>query len=382
MVRSLLAGVVLAVTGSVAFAQPAKPPASGKYWAFFGGYTGGNTGGKGIYRSELDVKTGKLTEPELAVEVGSPSFFTIDPTGKFLYAIGEAAGGKDGGGVYAFSIDAATGKLTKLNQLTSGGAGPCHISTDKSGKFAIVANYGGGSCAVFKIKADGSLEARTSFVQHKGSSVDKSRQTAPHAHCGFFDETGNYAFVADLGLDQVLVYKLNRETGEITPHTTPFIKLPDGAGPRHFHIAPSNDLMFVCGELNSTANVVKMDIPNGKFEVTQSLSTLPKPTPGNSTAECRIHPNGKFVYVSNRVGDSIAAFKNDNGKLTAIGHATEGIKIPRNFAIEPTGQWMLVANQDGNSVVVFQIGEDGVPKPTGNKINVPKPVCVKFLAKP
>ena len=140
--------------------------------------------------------------------------------------------------------------------------------------------------------------------------------------------------------------------------------------------------MFVCGELNSTANVVKMDIPHGKFEVTQSLSTLPKPTPGNSTAECRIHPSGKFVYVSNRVGDSIAAFKNDNGKLTAIGHATEGIKIPRNFAIEPTGEWMLVANQDGNSVVVFQIGDDGLPKPTGNKINVPKPVCVKFLAKP
>jgi 6-phosphogluconolactonase len=354
--------------------------AADKHWAYFGGYTGGQSGGKGIMVSEFDAKTGKLTEAELAVEVGSPSFLCIAPNGKTLYAVGES-GGKDGGGVYAYRIDKATGKLTLLNQLTSGGNGPCHIATDKAGKFAVVSNYGGGSCAVFSINDDGSLKARTAFVQHEGKSINPGNQQGPHAHSGFFDETGDYVLVADLGIDKVLIYKLNRDTGAITPHTTPFVKMPPGSGPRHFHIDPSNKLVFVNGEINSTVNVVALDLEAGKAEVVQTLSSVPQPVKGNSTAECRIHPSGKFVYVSNRGHNSIAAFKNDGGKLTAIGHATEGIKIPRNFNIDPSGNWMLVASQDGDNVAVFSIGEDGVPKPTGVKVNVPKPVCIKFVAK-
>ncbi|OWK38077.1 lactonase family protein [Fimbriiglobus ruber] len=379
--RGLVAGLaVVALAGAAAAADPA--PAAGKFWVFVGTYTGGPGKSKGIYRSEFDAKTGQLSAPEVAAEVESPSFVNIAPNGKNLYAIGET-GGKDGGGVYAFTLDPATGKLTAQNALTSGGPGPCHIATDAAGEFAVVANYGGGSTAIFKLKPDGSLAARTAFVQHKKTA--EGRQEAPHAHCGTFDNTGKFVLVCDLGLDKVLVYKLNRETGEIAPNEPPAIAVPLGAGPRHIQLTPANDLAFVCGELDSTVNVLKLDFAGGHFATTQSLSTLPggKPVKGNSTAEIRIHPSGKFVYVSNRGHNSIAVFKNDGGTLTPVGHATEGIKVPRNFNIDPTGRWMLVANQDGHDVVVFEIDqESGLPKPTGTKIAVGSPVCVKFVAKP
>lgn len=368
-----------------AWVNAAEPPASGQYYVYFGCYTGGAGGSKGIQRSTLDIKTGTLSEPVTVAEVGSPSFLHIAPNGKTLYAVGETAGKKgEGGGVFAYRIDSKTGDLKLLNSNTSGGSGPCHISTDAEGKFAVVANYGGGSTAVFKLNEDGSIQARTGFVQHKGSSVNKSRQEAPHAHCGFFEATGNYALVADLGLDQVMIFKLNRETGEIAPHTTPFIKMPAGSGPRHLHLTPNNNRMYVNGELDLTIHAVDLDFKTGEFKVVQSLSTVPEGTgtKGNSTAEVRIHPNGKFVYVSNRGPNSIAGFKIDSGKLSAIGHATEGIKIPRNFNIDPTGQWMLVANQDGHDVGVFKIDQTtGKLTATGTKVKVGSPVCVKFLAK-
>jgi 6-phosphogluconolactonase len=363
----------------------AELPKSGKYWVYLGTYTN-PTGSKGIYRCELDAGSGKLSAPELAAEAGSPSFVHIAADGKTLYAVGEAAG-KDGGGVYSWKLDAATGKLSEQVSRTSGGGGPCHISTDPKSEFAIIANYGGGSCATFKLKADGSLDQRTAFVQHTGKGPT-ARQTAPHGHCAFFDATGTLAFVCDLGLDKVLIYKLNRETGAMTANEPAFVKLPDGSGPRHLHIAPSNDVAFVCGELDLTVNVVKMDVKANKFEVVQSLSTLPegtKATPKDSTAEIRIHPNGKFVYVSNRGHNSIAAFAYDatTMKLKLAGHITGDIKTPRNFNISPCGKWMLIASQDGGKVGVYAIDEaTGLAKETEHSVKVDVPVCVKFLTKP
>jgi 6-phosphogluconolactonase len=371
-------------------ALTADPPASGKYWVYVGTYTAKN-GSKGIYRCELDLKTGKLSEPQVAAEVGSPSFLTLSPNGKYLYAVGETTGAKgEGGGVYAFTVDAASGSLTKLDTQTSGGAGPCHVVTDPAGKRLLVANYGGGSWKLFQLTDDGKFGGRSLFSQLAGSGPNPKRQEKPHAHCGAFDATGKYFFVVDLGTDQVWVsehsYSEDGANTSSKSRSIKPIKLPAGSGPRHIHVAPSNDLAFVCGELDCTVNVVKMDLTpeKEKFEVVQSLPTLPdgKPTPKDSTAEVRIHPSGKFVYVSNRGHNSIAAFAWDGQKLAAIGHATEGINIPRNFNIDPTGKWMLVANQDGNDIVVFEIGADGLPKPTGNKVAVPRPVCVKFLAKP
>lgn len=383
MHRRLFGLSVLALAATTTLA--AEPAAGGKYHVYFGTYTGGKDGSKGIYVSEFDTGTGKLSPPQVAAEVGSPSFLAIAPDGKTLYAVGEAAGKKgEGGGVYAFKIDSKSGMLSKISESTSGGAGPCHISTDDAGKFAIVANYGGGSCAAFKLNPDGTIAARTDFEQHRGSSVLKPRQGSPHAHCGFFSPDGKHVYVVDLGLDQVLVYDINRDTGELTAKQP--IPMPPGAGPRHIHIDPDGKTAFVCGEIDLTVNVLKLDPETGTGKVIQSLTTLPNgekgPVKGYSTAEVRIHPTGKFVYVSNRGHNSIAAFKRDGDKLTPIGHATEGIKTPRNFNIDPTGKWMLVANQDGGDVIVFAIDpETGLPKPTSEKVEVPKSVCVKFLAK-
>lgn len=359
--------------------------AADKYWVYFGTYTGKDS--KGIYRSEFDSATGKLGEPELAAEVGSPSFLHIAPDGKSLYAVGEAQG-KDGGGVYSWKLDPKTGKLSDQVSLTSKGAGPCHISTDPKNQFAVVANYGGGSTTMFKLKADGSLDSRTGFVQHEGKVFDPKRQAGPHAHCGFFDGTGSLVFVNDLGLDKVLIYKLDPKTGDIAPNDPAFVKLPDRSGPRHIHIAPDNSVAFVNGEIDMSVHVIKMDVKGNKFELVQSLSTLPegeKVVPAFSTAETRIHPSGKFVYVSNRGHNTVAAFSYDAKamKLTPVGHIKGDIKTPRNFNISPDGKWMLIASQDGGKVGVYAIDEKtGLAKETDVSVKVGGPVCVKFLAKP
>ncbi|HET6573598.1 MAG TPA: lactonase family protein [Fimbriiglobus sp.] len=368
-------------------ALTAGPPASGKYWVYLGTYTAKN-GSKGIYRCELDLKTGKLTEPTVAAEVGNPSYLTLSPNGKFLYAVGETTGTKkDGGGVYAFAVEAATGKLTKLDESTSGGAGPCHAAIDPTGKRLLVANYNGGSWKLFRLTADGKFGQSAKFEQLSGSGPNKDRQAAPHAHCGAFDAAGKKFFVVDLGTDRVWWYEIDAEkgpNGSLSVIICPPIKMPAASGPRHIDFTPAGDVAFVCGELDCTVSVARFDKQLEMFRVVQSLPTLPsgKPTPRDSTAAIHIHPNGKFVYVSNRGHNSIAAFQWDRKKLTPIGHAAEGIKNPRDFDIDPTGRWMVVANQDGNDLVVFEIGADGLPKPTGTKVAVPRPVCVKFLAKP
>lgn len=358
---------------------------SGKQRVYFGTYTGKVS--KGIYRSELDLSTGKLSPPVLAGEATSPSFLAIAPNEKFLYSVGEISdfGGKPAGAVNAFAIDAATGNLKLLNQQSSVGAGPCHVVVDREGKNVLVANYGGGSAAVLPIQADGKIGEASSFVQHKGTSVDKGRQEAPHAHSINVDAKNRFAFVADLGLDTVQVYRFDAAKGTITPNDPAAAKVAPGSGPRHFAFHPSGKFAYVINEMSLTVTAFQYDADKGQLNTLQTITTLPEGVTdrkGMSTAEVVVHPSGKFLYGSNRGHHSIAAFAIDQstGKLTAIAHQGQGIKTPRNFNIDPTGHYLLVANQDGDSVVVFKVDQaTGKLEPTGSSIEVPTPVCVKFL---
>jgi putative heme-binding domain-containing protein len=358
--------------------------AAEKPWVYVGTYTGKDS--KGIYRCEFDPDGGKLTAPVLVAETVNPTFLTIHPSGKFLYAVGEIDkfGGKKAGAVNAYSIDPRTGDLKLLNQQSSGGSGPCYIATDRAGKHVLVANYGGGSVAVQPVKDDGSLGEQTAFIQHQGSSVDKSRQEGPHAHSINLDRANRFAIAADLGLDKLLVYKYDARKGTLTPNDPPAMDTAPGAGPRHFTFDGSGKHAYFCGEMDSTVSAMDYDARKGVLTKIQTLSTLPAPHKGNSTAEVRVHPSGKFVYVSNRGHDSIAIFKVDpsTGKLTAAGHVGKGFKVPRNFNFDPSGKWMIVAGQDSNNLCVFAIDQEtGALKPTDNVVHVGGPVCVKFLAK-
>ena len=363
-------------------AASAETPKDGPMWVFVGTYTGKKS--QGIYRVEFDSATGKLGTPQLAAEVTSPSFLAIHPERTHLFCVCEVndVKGKRGGGVASFTLDAKTGELKPINQQSSVGGGPCHIVCDKAGKNVLVANYGGGSAAVLPVDKDGKLGEASSFVQHKGSSVDKARQQGPHAHSVNLDAANKFAMVADLGLDKVLVYKFDSAAGKIVANDPPAVDLEPGAGPRHFAFHPNGKFAYVNNEMHSTLTAMTYDAEKGEFKKVNTLTTLPAPTPGNSTAETVVHPNGKFVYTSNRGHNSIAIFAIDEttGAIKPLGHQGEGIKIPRNFNIDPSGKWMIVANQAGDSLIVFAIDPaTGKLTPTDQKVEVGAPVCVKFV---
>jgi 6-phosphogluconolactonase len=384
-VAALLAAVV---PGGAVVAQEAGKAAGNPMIVYVGTYTGPKS--KGIYTMRFDPATGRLTAPEVAAEVKNPSFLAIHPSRQFLYAVGELDEfrGKKGGAVSAFTIDPKSGKLTLMNQETTGGNGPCWVAVDATGKAALIANYGGGSISAVPIKPDGSLgapAAQGGFVQHTGSSVNKSRQSEPHAHSLNATPDNKYAVAADLGLDKLLVYKLDPAAATLTPNDPPFATLAPGTGPRHLAFHPNGKFAFVCGEMGMTVTSLAYDGAKGTLTEVQTISTLPEgtaPSTKYSTAEVQVHPSGKFVYVSNRGHDTIAGFRvePETGKMTAIGHTPSGGKTPRNFRIDPTGQWLLAANQDSDNVVVFRIDEQtGALSPTGTEAKVGSPVCVKFL---
>jgi len=347
---------------------------------YFGTYTSGDNGSKGIYRSVLDTETGKLSSPVLVAEARNPSFLEIHPNGRFLYAVSESGGT---GTVSAYAINADTGTLKFLNQQSSGGSGPCHVNIDHAGKNVLVANYGSGSASVIPIVADGRLANPTGFVQHEGSSVNPQRQKGPHAHSINPSPDNRFAFVADLGLDKVMIYKLDVEKGTIVANDPAFAKVKPGAGPRHFSFGIDGDYAYVINELDATITAFAYEPASGTLNEIQTITTLPDDFDGRrSCAEVRVHPSGRFLYGSNRGHDSIAVYRIDpaKGTLTFVEHEKAGIKTPRNFNIDPTGKFCLVANQGGNSVVVFKIDQKtGALEPTGNKISVGKPVCIRFL---
>jgi 6-phosphogluconolactonase len=358
---------------------PAKP---GKVRVYVGTYTSGES--KGIYRLQLDLATGALTPEGEPTPTVNPSFLAFHPSGRFLYAVNETGESRTdkSGGVSAFSIEGAAGSLTLLNQQPSGGPAPCHLWVDKEGRHVLVANYWDGSVSVLPIGPDGRLGPATARVQHEGKSVNPERQEGPHAHSVVLDPVNRFAFVADLGIDKLAVYRFDAQKGTLTPHQPPTVALAPGAGPRHFTFHPDGRHAFVINELLSTVTAFAYDGGAGTLTERQTLSTLPAGiTETNLTAEVVVHPSGKFLYGSNRGHNSIAVFIIDpaTGKLTAAGHHLTQGKSPRNFAIDPTGTYLLLANQDSDNVVVFRIDpRSGRLDTVGPPLHVPRPVCLRM----
>lgn len=387
----LVAPLVFSVSGG----SPDKSAAKGKYLVYVGTYTT-KTESKGIYSFQFDAATGKMTAPQLAAESPDPSFVAMHPNGKYLYAVNEA--GKSSM-VSAFALDGASGKLTLLNQLPALGEDPCYISFDRSGRFVLIANYSSGNVAVFPILADGKLGEHTALLQDSGAlGPNKERQEAPHAHWIESSAHNRFVYVADLGLDRVLIYKFDAAKGTLTPGEAPqsgaksnaahpgdpfSATLNPGTGPRHVAFSRDGNFMYVLGEMQSNVTVFKNDARE-IFRQVQQISALPAGFSGrNDAAEIAIHPNGKFLYTSNRGNESIAVFAIEPkmGTLTLIVNVPTGGKEPRHFAIDPTGHYLLAENQFSNNIVEFRVDPaTGKLAATGEVLQVPSPVCVAFLA--
>ena len=351
---------------------------------YIGTYTSGES--EGIYAFRLDSDKGTLTRITGVTKSEDPSFVAIHPSGKYVYAVNETSEfmGKPGGGITAYAIDRLTGTLTKLNSQLSHGDHPCHLMIDRSGRSVALANYTGGNIAAYKIGKDGSLSEATCVIQHSGSSVDPRQQSA-HAHSIDVDINNRFVAVSDLGMDQVLTYRLNARKGKLTPADHPFVKAVPGAGPRHFAFHPNGALAFGINELDLTATAYAYDGRVGKLQSLQVISTLPPgetKQAGQSTAEMYVHPSGKFLYGSNRGHNTIVVYQIDQltGKLTYVENvATQG-GTPRSFGIDPSGRILLALNQSTNTIALFRINQDtGVLEYTGTTVPCPSPVATAFL---
>ena len=364
--HSLLAASALVSTAALAADAP----------FYVGTYTKPD-GSKGIYRCVLDLETGKISAATLVAETMSPSFLAIRPGGGFLYAANESNSGE----VSAYAI-AADGALKFLNKQSAKGGGTCHITTDPAGKNVLIANYGTGSVAVLPIKADGSLAEASAFDQHTGSSADPARQKEPHAHSIYVDPAAKFAYACDLGTDKINGYRFDAAKGTLTPDDTATGTVAPGSGPRHLALHPKQGTAYVINEMLSTITAFHRDPASGALTEIGTVSTLPADFTGkSSTAEIFIHPNGKYLYGSNRGHDSIATFAlESDGGLQLVGHTPIGGKVPRNFALDPTGHWLLAAGQDSDDISVFKIAPDtGKLTATGERVAIGTPVCILFM---
>src|SRR5262245_59548154 len=321
----------------------------------------------------------------LAAETPDPSFIELDLERRRLFCVNgvQTFEGKPTGAVSAFSIDPDTGKLTLLNQRSSMGSGPCHLVLDQQGRNLLLANYNSGSVAVLPVGPDGRLGEATAVVQHTGKSVNPDRQEAPHPHCVTLDPVNRFAFVCDLGLDKVLIYRLDVQQGNLTPSEPAFASLKPGAGPRHMTFRPDGHFAYVVNELDSTITAFAYLPETGALKELQTVSTLPPHYDGpNFPAEIGIKPSGEYLYASNRGHESLVVFAidQDKGTLKYIEEQNTGGKTPRHFGIEPSGKHLAIANQDSDSLLVCRIDPaNGRLKPSGVLAEAPSPLCVKFL---
>jgi 6-phosphogluconolactonase len=373
----------LAITGLAAAGMALPKNVTGaerQLTLYIGTYTSGKSEGVYIYR--MNQTTGQLTHFNTVKGVADPSFLAIDPRRRWLYAVNEVEqfAGKRTGALSAFAIDQRSGDLTFRNQQPTSGAAPCHLFVDKNSRFVLVANYYGGNIAVLPINSDGSLLAVSDLKQHQGSSVNKERQEAPHAHYIQLDSQNSHAFAVDLGLDRVMVYEFDSKSGKLSPNKVAWLQLKPGDGPRHLAFHPTEKFAYVINELSNTIAALTYDKATGAFAGLPTVPTLPKDFSGaNTTAEVLVSPSGKFLYGSNRGHDSIVSFEIDQntGKLTFIEHVPTQGKTPRNFAIDPSARFLLVANQESDTIVSFRINPvTGKLEATGHVAHVPTPVCI------
>jgi len=349
-------------------------------FVYFGSHRSGPNIGFSL--AHFDSDTGLLTQPRFLLEAREPAFFVIHPNGRRLYACisGEP------GGVAAYAIDPRTGGLSFLNRELAGGGDTSFISLDRTGRFALAANYQGGNVAVFALGPDGRLGDWTAFVQHTGHSVDPARQAHAFAHSVITDPTNRFALVADLGLDKVFVYRFDARDGSLKPNDPPFAAVAPGSGPRHVRFHPNGRWVYVVNEMASTVTGFDWASATGALTEFQTVSALPDGFTGSSaSAEIEVHPNGKFLYASNRGADSLAVFGIDQetGRLSLVEHVPSGGRVPRNFALDPTGHWIICTNQDSDNAVVFRIdGTTGRLTTAGRPVGLPNPFCERFLPPP
>jgi 6-phosphogluconolactonase len=335
---------------------------------------------KGIYLADFDSKTGKLSAPSIVSETIAPSYLAIHPDGKYLYAVNEV----EKGTVTAFSIESGSGKLNEINSVSVQSAGPCYIAIDKPGHWAITANYAGGSITVLPIESGGRLGSAAEFIEHKGSGPNRDRQTGPHPHWAGFMNGGKTVLVTDLGTDEISIYNFDPKRGSLKVGESAFMTIPPGSGPRHGVVAPSGKFFYVIAELSNVITEYYYNADMKQFTAINTVSTLPANFKGDNTAaEIAMHPNGKFVYASNRGDDSIAVFSVTDpkkGLLKLEEHVKSGGKTPRQFEIDPSGHWLLVGNQESNNITIFSIDPStGKLKNESTVTGVVKPACIKFV---
>lgn len=338
---------------------------------------------KGIYYCRLDANTGRLTDPVLAAEMGGPGFLAMHPKGKHLYAVG-AVDGKPSVAAFAISHHGDHSALSLVNSLEIGDGGAAHVSVDRTGQTLLTAQYGGGSVAAFALNPDGSLKERTQLVEHQGGSGSVSgRQEAPHPHWTGFSPDNRFAFVPDLGLDQVVIYRVDVETARLTPHGIG--QLPAGAGPRHMKFHTNGRWIYVLNELDLSITRFDYDAQEGTMTPRETLPTVPKEQlikePFKSASEIRVHPSGQFVYSANRGHDTVTAFRVDQetGALTVLEREPVRGATPRNFNLDPSGRWLLAAGQNSHTLASFAVDpQTGELSYTGTNVTAPSAICVLF----
>lgn len=352
---------------------------------FIGTYTRGDSISDGIYTAVFNDETGGISEPVLAAETDNPSFLAIHPNGRFLFAVNENNDyeGRPTGAVSAFRIDADTGRLSLINQRATEGGAPCHCVVDPQGRFLLIANYTGGNAIVFPISEDGSLGAYSCLINHTGSGPDPSRQEGPHAHSINLSSDNRYAYVADLGIDRVMIYRFDPQEGLLVPGSPETAAVAPGGGPRHFCIHPSGRFAYTNHELSAEVTMFHRDPASGGLTARQTLSTLPADFSGRkSTSECLLNAAGTHLYVSNRGHESIAVYSvsPDDGELTPVEIQNTGGEEPRNFNFDPSGKWLLAENQNSDTIITFAVDpKTGRLTQTDNHVKVGRPICIRFL---